>query len=166
MVNTEFGLHELAIEDAVSESQRPKLDHYATHLFLSAYTVTLDAERGRLDAHEDRGVFITDLCFPRPQRHGGPQLPGGPVSTIDLTIMRARPASQRRCGSDHAALMNRVRQVRKASSPNAASDMAESSPLPRATAPTTLRLSDLARGIVDGPEDRSNAPRSRSHAAG
>jgi hypothetical protein len=51
--------------------------------------------------------------------------------------------------------MNRVRQVRKASSPNAAtSDMAaESSPLLRTTAPTTLRLSDLARGIVDGPED-------------
>ena len=62
MANTEFGLHELAVEDAVSESQRPKLDHYATHLFLSAYTVTLDAERGRLDAHEI-AVFITDQAL-------------------------------------------------------------------------------------------------------
>jgi len=62
MVNTEFGLHELAVEDAVSESQRPKLDHYATHLFLSAYAVTLDAEPGRLDAHEI-AVFITDQAL-------------------------------------------------------------------------------------------------------
>jgi Mg2+ and Co2+ transporter CorA len=37
MVNTEFGLHELAVEDALHEAQRPKLDRYATDLFLSAY---------------------------------------------------------------------------------------------------------------------------------
>ena len=41
MIDKEFGLHELAVEDAVGESQRPKLDRYATHLFLSAYAVTL-----------------------------------------------------------------------------------------------------------------------------
>ncbi len=35
--SAEFGLHELAVEDALDESQRPKLDRYATHLFLSAY---------------------------------------------------------------------------------------------------------------------------------
>jgi magnesium transporter len=58
MVNTEFGLHELAVEDALRESQRPKLDHYATHLFLSAYAVTLDPDGGRLDASEI-AVFIT-----------------------------------------------------------------------------------------------------------
>src|SRR5690349_16039802 len=37
MVSAEFGLHELAVEDALIESQRPKLDRYATHQFLSAY---------------------------------------------------------------------------------------------------------------------------------
>ena len=30
----ELGLHELAVEDALGAHQRPKLDHYATHLFL------------------------------------------------------------------------------------------------------------------------------------
>ncbi|GAA4732217.1 magnesium transporter CorA family protein [Phytohabitans rumicis] len=58
MVNTEFGLHELAVEDALREAQRPKLDHYATHLFLSAYAVTLDPDSGRLDVSEI-AVFIT-----------------------------------------------------------------------------------------------------------
>jgi magnesium transporter len=62
MVNTEFGLHELAVEDALLESQRPKLDRYATHLFLSAYAVTLDAEGARLDASEI-AVFITDQAL-------------------------------------------------------------------------------------------------------
>ena len=32
----ELGLHELAVEDALGRHQRPKLDRYATHLFLSA----------------------------------------------------------------------------------------------------------------------------------
>lgn len=41
MVNTEFRLHELAVEDALREAQRPKLDHYATHLFLIAGLSTL-----------------------------------------------------------------------------------------------------------------------------
>jgi magnesium transporter len=62
MVNTEFGLHELAVEDALHESQRPKLDRYATHLFLSAYAVTLDAEGARLEASEI-AVFITDQAL-------------------------------------------------------------------------------------------------------
>jgi len=62
MIDQEFGLHELAVEDAAGESQRPKLDRYATHLFLSAYAVTLDATGGRLDASEI-AVFITDQAL-------------------------------------------------------------------------------------------------------
>ena len=58
MIDKEFGLHELAVEDAVGESQRPKLDRYATHLFLSAYAVTLDPESARLEVSEI-AVFIT-----------------------------------------------------------------------------------------------------------
>ena len=30
----ELGLHELAVEDALTPHQRPKLDHYESHLFL------------------------------------------------------------------------------------------------------------------------------------
>ena len=62
MVDTQFGLHELAVEDALHESQRPKLDHYATHLFLSAYAVSLDADGTRLDASEI-AAFITDQAL-------------------------------------------------------------------------------------------------------
>jgi magnesium transporter len=54
----EFQLHPLAVEDAVNEHQRPKLDRYDSHLFLSAYAVELDTDSGRLNATEI-GVFIT-----------------------------------------------------------------------------------------------------------
>ena len=62
MVDTEFGLHKLAVEDAVGDSQRPKLDRYATHLFLSAYAVTLDTADARLETSEV-AVFITDQAM-------------------------------------------------------------------------------------------------------
>ena len=58
MINAEFGLHELAVEDALTERQRPKLDRYPHHLFLSAYTLSLDAGTGELEAAEI-AVFIT-----------------------------------------------------------------------------------------------------------
>src|SRR4029453_15424245 len=48
----ELGLHELAVEDALGEHQRPKLDHYATHRFLSCQAVTVNVDRGELDAYE------------------------------------------------------------------------------------------------------------------
>ncbi len=54
----ELKLHPLAVEDAVSEHQRPKLDRYDSHLFLSAYAVRLDTESGELCTSEV-GVFIT-----------------------------------------------------------------------------------------------------------
>jgi magnesium transporter len=47
-----LGLHELAVEDALEAHQRPKLDRYPTHLFLSCHAVTVDVERGRLDDTE------------------------------------------------------------------------------------------------------------------
>lgn len=48
----ELGLHELAVEDALSPHQRPKLDRYATHLFLSCHAVRVDVEGGALDETE------------------------------------------------------------------------------------------------------------------
>lgn len=54
----ELGLHPLAVEDAVHEHQRPKLDRYDTHLFLATYGLELDAESGELTAHEIT-AFIT-----------------------------------------------------------------------------------------------------------
>ena len=59
MINTEFGLHELAVKDALQESQRPKLDRYATHPFISVHAHTLDALGTRLDTSEI-AIFLTD----------------------------------------------------------------------------------------------------------
>jgi magnesium transporter len=54
----EFQLHPLAVENAISAHQRPKLDRYDTHLFLSSYAVKLDTESGVLRTHEI-GAFVT-----------------------------------------------------------------------------------------------------------
>ena len=51
-LTAELGLHELAVEDALEPHQRPKLDRYATHLFLSCHAVGVDADGGRLDETE------------------------------------------------------------------------------------------------------------------
>lgn len=42
-VGTYLGLHELAVDDAVSPHQRPKVDRYDSHLFMSAHAVTASA---------------------------------------------------------------------------------------------------------------------------
>lgn len=49
---TELDLHDLAVEDALEPHQRPKLDHYASHLFLSCHAVSVDRDRARLDEVE------------------------------------------------------------------------------------------------------------------
>jgi magnesium transporter len=56
---SELGLHELAVEDALGPHQRPKLDHYATHHFLSSRAVRVTADAGRLDETEI-DAFISD----------------------------------------------------------------------------------------------------------
>jgi magnesium transporter len=58
VISEELSLHELAVEDAVHEHQRPKIDRYETHGFLSAYAVRLDTESGELETTEV-GAFIT-----------------------------------------------------------------------------------------------------------
>ena len=54
----ELSLHPLAVEDAAHEHQRPKLDRYDSHLFISAYALRLDAQSGEL-ATTEIGVFVT-----------------------------------------------------------------------------------------------------------
>jgi magnesium transporter len=58
VLSEEFGLHPLAIEDAVQEHQRPKLDRYRTHLFLNAYGARLDVGTGELVTSE-LAAFVT-----------------------------------------------------------------------------------------------------------
>jgi magnesium transporter len=62
LVADELGLHELAVEDATKGGQRPKLDRYAGHSFLSAYAVHLDVDSGQLTTSEI-GAFITSSAL-------------------------------------------------------------------------------------------------------
>jgi magnesium transporter len=57
-ISDELGLHALAVEDAMHEHQRPKLDRYNSHLFTTAYAVRLDTDSGRLTICEV-AAFIT-----------------------------------------------------------------------------------------------------------
>ena len=57
-ISEELGLHALAVEDAVHEHQRPKLDRYDTHAFLTAYSAHLEPDTGDLVSSE-LAAFIT-----------------------------------------------------------------------------------------------------------
>ena len=58
VLSEEFGLHPLAVEDALHHRQRPKLDRYRSHLFLTAYRARLDTGTGEL-ATSEIAAFIT-----------------------------------------------------------------------------------------------------------
>lgn len=58
VVVDEFGPHPLAVEDAVADRQRPKLDRYRTHRFLNVYAVEFDPSTCRL-ASSEISAFIT-----------------------------------------------------------------------------------------------------------
>ena len=62
VLSEEFGLHPLAVEDALHHSQRPKLDRYPSHLFLTAYAARLDAATGEL-ATSELAAFITSQAL-------------------------------------------------------------------------------------------------------
>ena len=58
VLSAEFGLHPVAVEDAVHDHERPKLDRYRSHLFMAAYAVQLDTATGEL-ATSELAAFIT-----------------------------------------------------------------------------------------------------------
>ncbi len=58
VLSAEFGLHPVAIEDAVVEHERAKLDRYNGYLFLAAYEVSLDDASGEL-ATSELAAFVT-----------------------------------------------------------------------------------------------------------
>ena len=57
VLQEEFGLHPVAIEDALVDRERPKIDRYRTHLFLTAYSARLDKSTGEL-ATSELAAFI------------------------------------------------------------------------------------------------------------
>ena len=58
LIEKELGIHQLAIEDALHDRQRPKLDRYDTHLFIAVYAVTLESKTGELITSEVK-AFVT-----------------------------------------------------------------------------------------------------------
>jgi len=58
VITEELGLHPLAVEDAVNDRQRPKLDRYDDHAFVNTYLVRLDPDTGELMTSEV-AAFIT-----------------------------------------------------------------------------------------------------------
>ncbi|MDQ1725309.1 MAG: magnesium transporter [Frankiaceae bacterium] len=61
-ITEELGLHALAVDDAVHEHQRPKVDRYDSHLFLTGYDVSLDEASGELTTSEV-AAFITSQAL-------------------------------------------------------------------------------------------------------
>jgi magnesium transporter len=56
-VQQEFGLHDLAIEDAHRAHQRPKLERYGDSLFVVVHTVQIEAETRQLEFGETH-IFV------------------------------------------------------------------------------------------------------------
>jgi magnesium transporter len=63
-VGAEFGLHPLAIEDAVQPHERPKLDRYVGHLFLNVYAVDIGLDTGESKLGKTEvSAFITERAL-------------------------------------------------------------------------------------------------------
>lgn len=70
LIADELGLHALAVEDAIHAHQRPKLDRYPDHAFLSAYAVRFDSDTGRLTTNE-LAAFITPSALVTVRKNDG-----------------------------------------------------------------------------------------------
>jgi magnesium transporter len=57
IVVEEFGLHPLAVEDAISPHQRPKVDRYRSHLFANMYAVSIEGVSGLVVS--EISMFVT-----------------------------------------------------------------------------------------------------------
>jgi magnesium transporter len=64
----ELGLHELAVEDALSPHQRPKVDYYESHAFLSCHAVTVNPDTGELDKTEIN-AFVNERWLITVRKH-------------------------------------------------------------------------------------------------
>ncbi len=62
IVTDEFGLHPLAVEDAISPHQRPKVDRYQSHLFANMYAALVDPHDFTVTAAEI-GIFLTSRAI-------------------------------------------------------------------------------------------------------
>jgi magnesium transporter len=100
-VADKFGLHPLAVEDAIHDHQRPKLDRYRTHLFGNMYAVEFDPATAELTTGEV-SVFITPRALITVRKSDfdidtliarwdtvGPEVPSGTVSFLLYGLLDA-----------------------------------------------------------------------------
>lgn len=57
-IGFELGFHELSIEDALKGNQRPKLEHFESHLFINTYLARLNTDNREMEALE-LAIFTT-----------------------------------------------------------------------------------------------------------
>ena len=69
-ISEELGLHPLAVEDAVAEHQRAKLDRYQSHIFVTSYGVKLNQNTGELET-DGFDAFVTDRALVTVRRSKG-----------------------------------------------------------------------------------------------
>jgi magnesium transporter len=63
-IAAEFQLHPLAVEDAVADLERPKLDRYPGHLFINVYSVEVGVKGENPDVQKaEISAFITDRAL-------------------------------------------------------------------------------------------------------
>jgi magnesium transporter len=70
VLSEEFGLHPLAVKAALQHGQRPRLDRYRSHLFLTAYGARLDTGTGEL-ATSEIAAFVTSQALITVRRGDG-----------------------------------------------------------------------------------------------
>jgi magnesium transporter len=63
LIAQEFHLHPLAIEDAVQDHERPKLDRYPGHMFLNVYAVNLFGEGAEPVRKTEISAFVTERAL-------------------------------------------------------------------------------------------------------
>ncbi len=88
VLSDEFGLHPVAVEDAVFLHERPKLDRYRSYLLLDAYAVHLDAATGEL-ATSELAAFITPRALITVRKDDGLDI-GAVVSYWDASADLAK----------------------------------------------------------------------------
>ena len=66
----ELDLHELAVEDSIKGRQRPKLDYYDSHLYVTLYQAKFDRDEGEV-ALAEISIFVTKYAVVTVRRGSG-----------------------------------------------------------------------------------------------
>ena len=88
----EFGLHTLALDDALSSHQRPKIERYEGYFFIVAYEAQI-GDDGSVALHE-LAMFVANQ-FVVTVRHGGPAMLDAVRDRLDRT-----PSALKRGGAE------------------------------------------------------------------